>query len=88
MVIATVKRPYSQKDLKVSNREYLIDFMNGYKYIGVTLDPSLNMNYHVQKPMKNVAALVKILKSIRHSLYDLTVELVYKAMAMPKRLQC
>ena len=47
MLFGRVKRPHSQRDLKVSIKEHLINFMSGCKYLGVTLDSSLNMNDHL-----------------------------------------
>ena len=49
MLFETGKRLHSQGDLKVSIRECLLNFVNGYKYLEVALDPSLSMNNHLQK---------------------------------------
>ena len=47
MLFGTAKRLFSQSDLKVSVKEHLINFVRGYKYLGVILHPSLNMNEHL-----------------------------------------
>ena len=62
--------------------------MSGYKYPGVTQDLFLNMSDHLQKTVKNVTAHIKLLKRMRHSLSDLAVESMYKAMVLPVILYC
>ena len=57
--------------------------MNGYKYLGVALDPSLSMNDHLQKTLRSVMTDIRLLKRMRHSLSDMAAESVYKVMALP-----
>ena len=78
----------SHGDSKVSIKKHLINFVSGYKYLGVTLDPSQNMNDHLQKTMKNVTARIRLLKRMRRSLSNLAVKSVYTAMVLPKILYC
>ena len=47
MIFGTAKRLHSKNDLKVWMNNRLIHFMSGYKYLGVFLDPSLNMKEHI-----------------------------------------
>ena len=42
MFFGTTKRLHSKSDLKIWMSEHLLNLMNGYKYLGVPLDPSLN----------------------------------------------
>ena len=88
MLFGTAKRLYSQSNLKVSLKEHLINFVSGYKYLGVSLDPSLNMNDHLQKILKNVAVRIRLLKRMRYSLSDFAAESVYEAIVLPKILYC
>ena len=73
MPFGSTKRFQSQGGLKVSTKEYLIIFVTGHKYLGVTLDPSLNTSDHLQKTLTSVTARIKLLKRMRHSLSDLAV---------------
>ena len=82
------KRLYAQSNLKVSLKEHLINFVSGHKYLGVTLDPSLSMNDHLQKTLKSVAVRIRLLKRMRHSLSNFAAESVYKAIVLPKILYC
>ena len=86
-LFGTAKRLHSHGDLKVSIKEHLINFVSGYKYLRVTLDPSLNMNDHLQKTLKNVTARIR-LKRMRRLLLNLAVKSVYTAMVLPKVIYC
>ena len=88
MLFGTAKRLYSQSDLKVSLKENFINFVSGYKYLGVTLDPSLNMSDHLHKTLKNVLVRVRLLKRMRLSLSSFAAESVYKAIVLSKILYC
>ena len=88
MLFGTANRLNSQSNLKVSMKERLINFVSGYKYFGVTLDPTLNMNDHLQKTLKNAAVRIRLLKRMRYSLSGFAAESVYKAIVLPKMLYC
>ena len=88
MLFGAAKRFYSQSDLKVWLKENLINFVSGYKYLGMTLDPYLNMSDHLHKTLKNVAVRVRLLKRMRHLLSNCAAESVYKAIVLPKILYC
>ena len=51
MLFGTAKRLHSINDLKFWMNEHLIHAVNSYKYLGVILDASLNMNDHLQKTL-------------------------------------
>ena len=70
MLFGTGRRLHSQGDLKVSIRERFINFLNGYKYLGVTL----SMNDHLQKTLRSVTTCIRLRKGVRHSLSDLAAE--------------
>ena len=88
VLFGIAKRLYSQSNLIVSPKEHLINFVSEYKYLGKTLDPSLNMNYHLQRTLKNVAVRLKLLKRMKYSLSNSAAESVYKAIVLPKILYC
>ena len=66
--------------------EHLIRLENSYKYLGVLLDPSLDMKEHLQKTLKSGAARIKLLKRMRQSLTIHAAESIYKAIVLPKML--
>ncbi len=82
LVTATAKRLHSKNDLKISINEHLIHFVNSCKYLGVILDPCLNMKEHLQKTLKSAAVRIKLLKRIRQSLTSHAAESIYKAIAL------
>ena len=88
MLFRTGKRLHSQGYSKVSVGVRLINFVNGYTYLEVALDPSLSMNVYLQKTLRNVTTHIRLLKRMRHSLSDLAAESVYKAMFLPKISLC
>ena len=88
MLFGTATRLYSQNDLKVSLKENFINFVSGYKYLGVTLDPSLKMSDHLHQTLKNVAVRIRLLKRMRRSLSIFAAESVYKAIVLPKISYC
>ena len=88
MLFGKAKRLYSLSDLKVSLKENFINFVSGYKYLGVTLDPSLNMSDHLHKTLKNVTVRIRLLKRMRLSLSNFAAESVYKSIVLSKILYC
>ena len=62
MMFGTAKRLYAQSNLRVSYKEHVINFVSRYKYLGVTMDQSLNMNDHLLKTLKNMAVGSKIVE--------------------------
>ena len=49
-MLSGLPKGYTKSDLKVGiNDDRLIQFVSGYNYLGVFLDPSLNMKEHLQK---------------------------------------
>ena len=88
MVFGTAKRLHSINDIKIWMNEHSIHVVNSYKYLGVILDASLNMNEHLQKTLKSAAARIKLLKRMRTSLTSHAAESIYKAIVLPKMLYC
>ena len=77
MLFGTAKRLHSKNDLKIWINEHLIHFVNSYKYLGVLLDPCLNMKEHLQKTLKSAAARIKLLERMRQSLTSHAAESIY-----------
>ena len=54
-----------------------------YKYLGITLDNSLNLNLQIQQTMNKVSHKLYILSKIRQFLTKESAILIYKTMILP-----
>ena len=88
MLFGTAKRLHSKSDLNIWTKEHLMHFVISLQYLGVLLDPSLNMKEHFRKAFKNAAKRVKLLKRMRQSLASYSAEPICKQLCLPKMLYC
>ena len=58
-------------------------FPTNYKYLGVHLDPTMNLDSHFNKTYKTASGRVNLLRRIRSNIDTLSAELIYRAMIMP-----
>ena len=68
--------------------EKLIKVADGYKYLGVWLEPKLNMNEHLQRVLRKANARVKLLSRVRDSLSVFAAKAVYNSFILPTMLYC
>ena len=66
----------------------MINFTSKYKYYGMNLDPSLNMNDHLHKMLKKATSRIKLLARMRKSMSVLAAKSVYSAHVLPTILCC
>ena len=66
----------------------LINTMSSYKYLGVNLDLSLNLQSHFDKMYKRAAGRFNLLKRIRPLIDKSSAEKIYKAMIQPVFMYC
>ena len=59
--------------------EQLKKVVDGYKYLGVRLEPTLNMNEHLRRVLKKANARVKLLSRVRDSLTVFAAKAVYNS---------
>ena len=52
MLFVTAEKLNSENDLKIWMNDHLIHLVSCYKYLGVLLDPSLNMKERLQRTSK------------------------------------
>ena len=57
--------------------------VSSYKYLGVTLDPSLNFKQHLASVTRTVSHKLYILSRLRRYLSDRAALLIYKSMVLP-----
>ena len=56
MLFGTAKRLCSHNDLKVTMQGNLINIASKYNYLGMHLDPSLNMSNHLHEVLKSYSS--------------------------------
>ena len=90
MLFGTGKRSHllqgSQLDISINGR--LINFATGYKYLGVHLDPNLNLTTHFEKLYWKAVGIVNLLKWIRSFIDVNTAEKIYTTMILPIITYC
>ena len=82
MLFGTAKRlsGFDDKELNLSVNGSRIDTTTNYKYLGVYLDPTLNLDMHFHKTYKEAAGRVDLLRQIRSNTDTLSAERIYRAM--------
>ena len=90
MLFGTVKRlnGFDGTELSLSVYGSRIDTTTNYKYLGVHLDPTLNLGIHLCKTYKKAAGRVNFLRRIRSNTDTLSAEQIYRAMILPIFTYC
>ena len=89
MVFGTQKR-LSKNDVNL-NIEFQSTRVNttcSYKYLGVKVDPSLNLNEHFQYIYKSASSRLRLLQRIRPYLTTLAARRIYEAFILSKIMYC
>ena len=66
----------------------LINVTDGYKYLGVCLDPTLNMNEHLRRVLRKANAWIKLLSCVRDSLSVFAAKTVYNSFILRTTIYC
>jgi hypothetical protein len=90
MVFGTSRRLKNIADqpIEIRHQETILNQTNTYKYLGLTLNCTLNMSVHVQTSLKKAASRVSLLKRMRPFLEEKTAALIYNAMILPILTYC
>ena len=89
MVFGTAKRINLQdKELNLSANGTYINNTSTYKYLGVHLDPTLNLASHFDRTYKKAAGRVNLLRSIRPLIDQKCAAMIYKTMIVPIFTYC
>ena len=88
LLFGTAKRLSSKDPMDVYMNEKLIKVTAEYKYLGVWLEPTLNMNEHLQKVLRKANARVKGLSCVRDSLSVFAAKEVRNSFILPTILYC
>ena len=89
MVFGT-KLQLSKVDSNISVEYYSIkvNCTQSYKYLGVTVDPSLNLSNHFQCVYKTASSRLRLLQRVRPNLTKTSVLRIYQAFIVPKIIYC
>ena len=79
----TKQRIKKVKKLKVSLMNTFIQQVPSYKYLGITLDASLNFNLQIQQTMNKVSHKLYVISKLRQFLTTKTAVLIFKSMIQP-----
>ena len=83
MLLGTKKRLNQQeREIEINYQSQLINTTNNYKYLGVQLDPSLNMQEHFNSICRKASSRIR-LKRIRPFITDLATLSIYHALIVP-----
>lgn len=89
MVFGTKTRLNKQeREIVVQYQSQPINVTKSYKYLGILLDPSLNMNQHFCSICKKVASRIRLLKKIRPFITDLAAVRIYQTLIVPLLTYC
>ena len=78
----------SGRELSITINGELINNTSSYKYLGVNLDPSLNLSLHFDKMYKSAAGRVNLLRRIRPLIDTSSAKKIYKVMIQPIFTYC
>ena len=88
MVFGTSKKLKNTPPIQIEHNYVKITNTDSYKYLGVSLNCSLNMTEHIRKTIKKVSSRITLLKSMRHLLDSKSALKIYKAMILPIMTYC
>ena len=89
MLFGTSRNLSKQPDsLNVSYRYRSIAFTANYKYLEVEINPTLNMNIHVQNSYKRACERLRLLSKIRPLLNSIAAENIYRTTIVPVLTFC
>ena len=89
MLFGTKKRLNQQeREIEINYQSQPINTTNNYKYLGVQLDPSLNMQEHFNSICRKFSSRIRLLKRIRPFITDLATLRIYQALVVPVVTYC
>ena len=77
-----------EREIEINYQSQPINNRNNYKYLGVQLDPSLNMQEHFNSICRKFSSRIRLLKRIRPFITDLATLRIYQALIVPIITYC
>ena len=84
MIFGTAQRLSKINDtLSISYRGVNINVTSQYKYLGIEVDSSLNLNSHFDNTYKKATGRLKLLNKLRNQLDEKSTKAIYNTMIVP-----
>ena len=77
-----------EHEIEINYQSQPINNRNNYKYLGVQLDPSLNMQEHFNSICREAPSCIHLLKRIRPFITDLATLRIYQVLIVPIITYC
>ena len=77
-----------EREIEINYQSQPINTTNNYKYLGVQLDPSLNMQEHFNSICRKTSSHIRLLKRIKPFITDLATLMIYRALIVPIITYC
>ena len=89
MVVGTKLRLSKvNSNINVEYHSIKVNFTQSYKYLGVKVDPSLNLCNHFQFVYKTASSRLRLLRRIRPNITKTVTLCIYQAFIVPKIMYC
>ena len=75
-------------NISVEYHSIKVNCTQSYKYLDVTVDPSLNLSNHFQCVYKTASSRLRLLQRVRPNLTKTSVLRIYQAFIVPKIIYC
>ena len=83
MLFGTIQRLKKSPPLKIERNNCTINDTQQYKYLGLNVNPTLNMSKHVEFSLKKAVSRINLLKSMRALIDSDVARKIYGAMILP-----
>ena len=83
LLFGTAKRLSTKDPMQVYVNGKLINAADGYKYLGVWMDSTLNVNVHLRRMLRKVNAKIKLFSRVRRSLTIFAAKAIYTSFILP-----
>ena len=77
-----------EREIEINYQSQPINITNNYKYLGVQLDPSLNVQEHFNSICRKASSRIRLLKRIRSFIPDLATLRIYQGLIVPIITYC
>jgi len=82
------KQRLKGKNINISYRHRVVHSTENYKYLGVDIDKSVNLNEHLNKTYKKVCGRLHLLKRLRGQMTQKAALAIYQTMVIPLLTYC
>ena len=83
MLLGSKHKIKKNRSISLSMNNEILEYVSSYKYLGVSIDQSLNFNLHTNQVIKTVSYKLSLLQKIRKYITSQAAIQIYKAMVIP-----